>query len=75
MCSVVLDTTHVFVCCSIIDVPVDAFAGIFMGEVVSEITVSFLIYLLVMTVPWFTVAASVLTTAIAMSRLATVVIG
>ena len=75
MCSVVLDTAHVFVCRSIIDAPVDAFTCVFVGEVVSEITVSSLVYLLVMSMSWFAVVASVSTTAVTTSLLATVVVG
>ena len=75
MCSIVFDTAHVFMCSSIVDAPINALVDIFVGEVVSEIAVSSLIYLLVMTVPWPAVVASVPTTAVAISRLATVVIG
>jgi hypothetical protein len=72
---IVFDTVRVFVCNSIVDAPVDAFTGVFVGEDVSKITVSSLVYLLVMTVPWFAVAASVSTTTVATSRLTTVVVG
>ena len=74
MCSIVLDTAHVFVCISIVDASVDAFTGVFEGEFVLEIMVSSLVYLLVMTVPCPMLAASVLTTTNATSRPATDVV-
>ena len=48
--------------------------GVFVGEVVSEIAVSSLIYLLVMAMPWPTVAASVPTTVVTTSCPATAVV-
>ena len=61
-------------CSSIVDASVDALTGVFVGEVVFEIVVSSLVYLLVVTMPWPTVAASVPTTAVSTSRPATIVV-
>ena len=75
MCSIVLDAVHVFVCSSIIDASVDVLAGVFVGEIMPEIAVSHLVYLLVVTVPLLAVAANIPTMAIATSRLSTIVVG
>jgi len=63
------------VCSSIIDASVDVLAGVFVGEIMPEITVSHLVYLLVVTVPLLAVAANIPTMAIATSRLSTIVVG
>jgi len=75
VCSIVLDAAHVFVCSSIVDASVDVLACVFVGEIMPEIVVSHLVYLLVVTVPLLAVAANIPTTAVATSRLSTVVIG
>jgi hypothetical protein len=75
VCNIVLDAAHVFVCSSIIDASVDVLAGVFVGEIMPEITVSHLVYLLVVTVPLLAVAANIPTMAIATSRLSTIVVG
>ena len=74
MWSIVLDTTYVFMCSYIVDTSVDAFTGVFVGEVVSKITVSSLIYFLVVAMPWPTVAASVPTTVVMTSCPATAIV-
>jgi hypothetical protein len=75
VCSIVLDVAHVFVCISIVDASVDVLAGVFVGEIMPEIAISHLVYLLVMTVPLLAVAANIPNTAVATSRLSTVVVG
>jgi len=45
----------------IVDTSVDAFTGVFVGEVVLEFTVSSLIYLLSVAMPWLTIGASIST--------------
>ena len=75
MCSVVLDAAYIFVCRSIPDMAVNALTGVLLGEILPNIMVSSLVYLLVMAVPLLVVTASVSTTAVASSRLSMVVIG
>ena len=58
----------------LIDASVDALTGVLMGEIVFEITVSSLVYFLVMIMPWPMVAAGVPTTTVVMSHLTTVVV-
>ena len=72
MCSVVLDAAHVFMRCPILDAVVDAIMGVFVGDILPKITVSLLVYLLVVSVSLLVVTASVPTTAIASSRLSAV---
>ena len=74
MCGIILDTAHVFVCSSIVDVFVDALTGDIVGEIVSEIAAYSLVYFLVMIMPWPMVVAGVPITSVMMSHFATVVV-
>jgi hypothetical protein len=74
LCNIVLDAAHVFGCNFIIDTSIDAFTCVFVGEVLLEIAVSSQIYLLVMAMPWPTVAPSVPTTVITTSYPTTTVV-
>ena len=75
MCSIILNATYVFVCRSILDATVDAIMAVLVGEILPKITVSSVVYFLVMVVPLLVVAASVLSTAVTTSRLFAVVVG
>jgi len=66
---IVRDAAHVFVCRSVVDASVDALAGVLVREILPEITVPSLVYLLVVSVLLIAVAASVPTTVVAMSYL------
>jgi len=75
MCCIVLDATHVFVCRSIVGASVDALAGVLVREILPEITVPSLVYLLVIPMPLLAVATSVPTTVVVMRWPPTVVDG
>jgi hypothetical protein len=70
MYGIVLDTTDIFVCCSIIDVLVNVIVDVSVREAVSKIIVRSLVDFLVATVAWFVgtvLIASILTTIVSMN--------
>ena len=77
MYSIVLDTAHIFLCGSVVDVSVDELMDVFAGEIMSKIVVFSLIHFLVMVMPWpmtMMIAANVPTTAVTTSHLVAVAI-
>jgi len=75
VCCIVLDAAHILVCRSIVDASVDTLASVLVREVLPKIAVPSLVYLLVVSVPVLTVAASVPTMVVVMSCLPAVVDG
>jgi hypothetical protein len=74
---VVLDMAHVFMRGSVVDAFVDAFTGVFAGEVMSKIAVFPLVHFLVVVMSWpmtVVVAAGVPTTTVTTSHLVSVVV-
>jgi hypothetical protein len=75
MCSIVFDAAYVFVYRSILDATVDVLTVVLVGEILPKVTISSLVYLLVIIVPLLAVVAGAPTTAVATSYLSAVVVG
>jgi len=58
VCGIVLDAAYIFVRHSILDTTIDAFMGVFVGEILSKIAVSSLVDLLVVAVSLLSVTAN-----------------